>query len=244
VTFEYCDIEGGWAGEGNIDADPLFVNAAAGDFRLRMDSPCIDAGTNDAPDLPLADHEGDDRVIDGDLDGLAVVDIGADEEILHVAARFGMVNAGAGDLADVVFVNGSSGDAQRVVRIAPTDPLAVSVEVPPAGPAPAPFVLYAWKGQPGDATPTMHPKNLGCMCFPTPWRGGSPQPRAIWNNLGHEAYLGASTHVSTPAPSTPLDRPGGVGQPFTMTFQGFIRDNASASTQPASITNGVVVVVE
>jgi hypothetical protein len=31
-------------GPGNISADPLFVSAAAGDYRLRADSPCVNAG--------------------------------------------------------------------------------------------------------------------------------------------------------------------------------------------------------
>ena len=34
------------AGEGNIAANPLFMNPAAGDFSLRPGSPAIDAGTN------------------------------------------------------------------------------------------------------------------------------------------------------------------------------------------------------
>ncbi|MCK4358316.1 MAG: T9SS type A sorting domain-containing protein, partial [Candidatus Cloacimonetes bacterium] len=41
----YSDIQGGWAGEGNIDTDPLFVDSANGDFHLQENSPCIDAGT-------------------------------------------------------------------------------------------------------------------------------------------------------------------------------------------------------
>ena len=59
LTGYYCCIQGGWPGEGNIDADPMFVDADGGDFHLRWDnfpiddetkSPCIDAG---APWSPL-----------------------------------------------------------------------------------------------------------------------------------------------------------------------------------------------
>ncbi len=61
VTARYCDIEGGWPGESNIDADPCFADPNNGDYHLKsqagrwdpnegrwmMDdvtSPCIDAG--------------------------------------------------------------------------------------------------------------------------------------------------------------------------------------------------------
>ena len=47
----YSCIEGGWPGVGNIDADPLFMDPASGDHRLRQDpcqagvvNPCVDAG--------------------------------------------------------------------------------------------------------------------------------------------------------------------------------------------------------
>jgi len=55
-TVSYCDIEDGdFEGtNGNISADPLFMNPGAADYRLRGDSPCIDAGTSDsAPSLAL-----------------------------------------------------------------------------------------------------------------------------------------------------------------------------------------------
>jgi len=55
------------------------VNPGAGDYHLRHDSPCIDAGTNDVPHLPDYDFEGDPRVMDGNVDGLAIVDMGIDE---------------------------------------------------------------------------------------------------------------------------------------------------------------------
>jgi len=47
----YSDIQGGWAGEGNIDADPLFVPGPFGDHYLSQtaagqaqESPCVDMG--------------------------------------------------------------------------------------------------------------------------------------------------------------------------------------------------------
>ena len=43
----YSDIEGGFAGIGNIDSDPLFVDWANRDYRLRPSSPCRDAGDPD-----------------------------------------------------------------------------------------------------------------------------------------------------------------------------------------------------
>lgn len=42
-SVSYSDIEGGFAGAGNIDADPVFFNAGAGDYTLAAASPCIDA---------------------------------------------------------------------------------------------------------------------------------------------------------------------------------------------------------
>ena len=72
ATITYCNIQGGWAGEGNIDADPLFVDPLA-DLHLTALSPCINAGNNDAPSIPTNDRDGLPRIVDG------TVDIGAYE---------------------------------------------------------------------------------------------------------------------------------------------------------------------
>jgi len=76
-SVTYSNVEGGWDGEGNIDADPLFVNES---LALSMLSPCIDAGDNDAvPAGVTTDLAGKARVSDGNADGDAVVDMGAYE---------------------------------------------------------------------------------------------------------------------------------------------------------------------
>ncbi len=63
-------------GEGNTTEEPLFADANNGDFRLRPDSPCIDAGFND-PELPEADIAGMHRIMYGGKS--LTVDMGAYE---------------------------------------------------------------------------------------------------------------------------------------------------------------------
>ena len=64
---------------GNISADPQFVHPSTGNYHLQLSSPCIDAGDNAAPDLPATDIDEDARILDGNRDGAAVVDMGVDE---------------------------------------------------------------------------------------------------------------------------------------------------------------------
>jgi parallel beta-helix repeat protein len=55
----YCNIQGGWYGAGNINADPRFVNPGSGDFRLGSGSPCIDAGSSYPVPADRADLDDD-----------------------------------------------------------------------------------------------------------------------------------------------------------------------------------------
>ena len=44
AAFTYSCVSPNAAGAGNFDADPLFRNAATGDYRLAYSSPCVDSG--------------------------------------------------------------------------------------------------------------------------------------------------------------------------------------------------------
>jgi len=104
-------------GPGNIDADPRFVDpghwddagtpddqsddfSVLGDYHLLPGSPCIDAGTNDIDNpattevetLPEKDIAGVTRIIDGNLDGTATVDMGAYEYLPGDVNHDGRVN--------------------------------------------------------------------------------------------------------------------------------------------------------
>ena len=80
VYASWSDIgDGDFAGvDGNFSADPLFRDPANGDWRLVWGSPCVDAGDPNAAPGTL-DLAGTQRHVDGDLDTLERVDLGAFE---------------------------------------------------------------------------------------------------------------------------------------------------------------------
>ncbi|MEW6745207.1 MAG: right-handed parallel beta-helix repeat-containing protein [Planctomycetota bacterium] len=73
----YSNVEGGYAGQGNIDADPLFVDG----YRLSGDSLCVDAGKPGFVPANGAerDPDGNSRLLNGDLEQTMRVDMGAYE---------------------------------------------------------------------------------------------------------------------------------------------------------------------
>jgi predicted outer membrane repeat protein len=89
VTVTYSDVQGGWAGVGNIENDPLFTDPYNGDYHLYEDSPCIDAGDpNYIPGPNETDLDGNPRVVGGRIDmgayefnHIPVADAGSDQTV-------------------------------------------------------------------------------------------------------------------------------------------------------------------
>lgn len=87
AIVSYSDVQGGYQGTGNIDADPLFLDYTNGNLRLQQYSPAIDAGNNDAPGLLgiTTDLDGNPRfmdlpwIIDTGFGTPPIVDMGAFE---------------------------------------------------------------------------------------------------------------------------------------------------------------------
>ena len=76
IDATWSIVKGGWPGTGNSAADPLFANAAGGDYALLAGSPAIDSGlpTDSVSGFDLA---GTPRRLDGLLDVGSEVDRGA-----------------------------------------------------------------------------------------------------------------------------------------------------------------------
>ncbi len=89
LAISFSDVSGGQAGAhvdpnctlqwgaGMIDDNPLFFDAANGDFHITYPSPCRDAGY-DTGSFPSTDPDGDPR------NSLATTDIGVDEYYFHL----------------------------------------------------------------------------------------------------------------------------------------------------------------
>lgn len=90
IVLSHCNLFGNaggdWVGDiagqlgidGNICADPLFVDSAQSDCHLTYLSPCRNTGDNTPAGLPVEDFEGDPRIAQD------LVDMGADEFNAHL----------------------------------------------------------------------------------------------------------------------------------------------------------------
>ncbi len=95
ANVDYCIVMGGFTGgNGNLAGDPMFTNAAAGDYTIGTGSPAVDAGDNNAlAALVTVDIAGLGRYQDDPMTpntgiGSGAIDIGAHE---YQAGAIGIV---------------------------------------------------------------------------------------------------------------------------------------------------------
>ncbi|WP_288428400.1 choice-of-anchor Q domain-containing protein [uncultured Spirosoma sp.] len=103
ANVTYSDIQGGFSGTGNIDADPLFVDSRANDYRLRSGSPAINAGdpAGTTATVSATDIGGHTRIVDNRID------MGA-SEWPTITVRF-VTTSGSGDQSGTSWSNALPG---------------------------------------------------------------------------------------------------------------------------------------
>ena len=118
-TVTYSNVQGGYPGTGNIDADPLFVDPDNDNYNLSPGSPCIDAGDNSAVPKGIdKDLDGFDRFVDTrctDDTGNPgppgpIVDMGAYEfQLFQVTCKWDLVCNGSVGVKDLLILLGAWG---------------------------------------------------------------------------------------------------------------------------------------
>lgn len=247
----YSNVRGGYPGEGNIDADPRL----AAHLQLLLDSPCVDVGTDAIAELPTTDIDGDPRIVDGGS-GL-LPDMGADEMRPEIAVRYGnlldvLFPDSVSFSDDVLTINGSIGDRERVVSVAEGEAIVIDLELPATG-GNGRYVIHGNLGAPTLGSLTPLPFGIGTIGFPFIVSAGAT-PDVVWNTIGKEIhagsdmYFGAPIPDPSPAPTTLLDLPSGdlVHLPTgtLLTVQGVMLDPQAQSSRGASVTNAVVLHIE
>ena len=132
VSIQYCNVWGNLEGNyyscspgiGCVNEDPLFVDLSSDDFHFQENSSCIDAGTPDTTgmNLPPFDLDGNPRIVDGNGDGIAIIDMGCyefDSDLpvpifIDVANQYGVNDSRQGNSA-VWFDFDNDGDLDILV---------------------------------------------------------------------------------------------------------------------------------
>ncbi|HEX5011659.1 MAG TPA: right-handed parallel beta-helix repeat-containing protein [Planctomycetota bacterium] len=161
LQVSYSDVKGGAAGPGNMNADPLFADALAGDYSLGPGSPCINKGDPSAP------HDPDGTVVDmGALTYDPWTDLGS-----ALAGTHGEpVLAGTGSLNS--FTPGSFVLTGALENVAATLVIGLSqLDAPFKGGVMVPSLDVLLPGLPTDAQ--------GALTLPFLWPAGLPSGVSI-----------------------------------------------------------------
>ncbi len=223
------DVEGGFPGAGNIDADPLWASPFSLNFHLLPNSPCIDQGDSTLT-TSVQDFELEPRVVG------SAIDMGADEFYGLSANADGTVFDGNGMLEDTVTINGGTGTPGRIFHTSPTQGFFLNILNPSLNASPAQFIIYGTLGipSPADGFPLLFAG--GSMAF-TPFDADPTNP-SLFILADNIAQNPVAIVPATLAPWSLVVPP--LGMPVTFTLQGAIQ----GSQGTFRITNAIVVIAE
>jgi len=156
-------------------------------------------------------------------------------------ARQGGVDTGRSEPQPVLRLNGSRGDVTGWLQLGAADPATLTLDAPPAGPVPAPCVVWAWSGAAGPDAVTGLPGG-GLLAFPPPFAGGAPA--TLVNSIGLPGLLGTGLLPPVQAPATVWDLPAGIGRTGTFVLQGLLADAGAPGGTGWSPTNALTVEVQ
>ena len=164
--------------------------------------------------------------------------------------REGGVDRGSGSATDILFVNGSAGDDERIVSVDASGSIELSIANAPSG-GPGKYFVHANAGEPDVSTLAPLPAKLGSACFEV-LLGAGAMPIAVFNTIGKEQKVGENTYFDgnpfpepSRAPAVFLDLPVGdvanLPPGTVITLQGAIVDPNTISSKDASLTNAVIL---
>lgn len=88
LSVAYCNVQGGFAGTGNISADPQFINVSQANFDIPVGSPCKDVGSNASVPADVGDLDWDNNVTES-----LPKDLNLDNRIIQVTTDIGAYEA-------------------------------------------------------------------------------------------------------------------------------------------------------
>ncbi|MBI3845982.1 MAG: HYR domain-containing protein [Planctomycetes bacterium] len=164
------------------------------------------------------------------------------------ACAAGTMNTGVGNVTSNLSINGSFGTGcNRTVTVGVGQPITVALSAAVAGDIDGSYIVWVWVGQQTGSNPlVIGTHSLGCTVGPTPFSGGSPGAfRCIRGGLPSSYCAGLHELGGAPA-SAPwsITRSQGMAQPRSFTFQGILDDQGSATGDPHSITNAVILTIQ
>jgi Tol biopolymer transport system component len=188
------------------------------------------------------------NLVPGDTNGVRDV-------FVHVRAlcRDGTVNAGLGVLADVLRIDGSVGDADRIVTVPVFAPVSISLDASPSGPGGpglplAHYALWVWPASPSNSVvASAGGRVLGCTVNPSPLRPlDGPQPFRCLLGAGMPEAIARSVPTLAAPDRAPwiVTRGTGFSRSWIFTLQGILEDDGAANAAGFSVTNAVILRVE